>query len=121
MKVKSESEVTQSCPTPSDPMDCSLPGASVHGICQARVLEWVAIAFSPHLLTRKFIWHPGNYQLLMMWLSPSDSVSQTQKVYFSSVPVIGMHFFFFFFTIGHLFSYTLLICGLTAMLYIASF
>ena len=46
MKVKSESEVTQSCPTPSDPMDCSLPGSSVHGICQARVLEWGAIAFS---------------------------------------------------------------------------
>ena len=46
MKVKSESEVTQLCPTPSDPMDCSLPGSSVHGICQARVLEWVAIAFS---------------------------------------------------------------------------
>ena len=43
MKVKSESEVTQSCPTPSDPMDCSLPGSSVHGICQARVLEWGAI------------------------------------------------------------------------------
>ena len=46
MKVKSESEVTQSCPTLSDPMDCSLPGFSVHGIFQARVLEWVAIAFS---------------------------------------------------------------------------
>ena len=46
MKVKSESEVTQSCPTPSDPMDYSLPGSSVHGICQARVLEWGAIAFS---------------------------------------------------------------------------
>ena len=46
MKVKSESEVTQSCPTPSDPMDCSLPGASIHGIFQARVLEWGAIAFS---------------------------------------------------------------------------
>ena len=46
MKVKSESEVAQSCPTPSDPMDCSLPGSSVHGIFQARVLEWDAIAFS---------------------------------------------------------------------------
>ena len=46
MKVKSESEVAQSCPTLSDPMDCSLPGSSVHGIFQARVLEWVAIAFS---------------------------------------------------------------------------
>ena len=46
MKVKSESEVAQSCPTLSDPMDCSLPGSSIHGIFQARVLEWVAIAFS---------------------------------------------------------------------------
>ena len=46
MKVKSESEVAQSCLTPSDPMDCSLPGSSVHGLFQARVLEWGAIAFS---------------------------------------------------------------------------
>ena len=46
MKVKSESEVSQSCPTLSDPMDCSLPGSSVHEISQARVLEWGAIAFS---------------------------------------------------------------------------
>ena len=45
-KVKSESEVAQSCPTLSDPMDCSLPGSSTHGIFQARVLEWSAIAFS---------------------------------------------------------------------------
>ena len=46
MKAKSESEVAQSCPTLSDPMDCSPPGSSVHGIFQARVLEWGAIAFS---------------------------------------------------------------------------
>ena len=46
MKGKSESEVTESCPTLSDPKDCSLPGSSVHGIFQARVLEWGAIAFS---------------------------------------------------------------------------
>ena len=46
MKVKSHSEVAQSCPTLHDPMDCSLPGSSVHGIFQARVLEWGAIAFS---------------------------------------------------------------------------
>ena len=46
MKVKSESEVAQSCPTLHNPMDCSLPGSSVHGIFQARVLEWGAIAFS---------------------------------------------------------------------------
>ena len=45
MKVKSESEVTQSCLTLRDPVDCSLPGSSVHGISQARVLEWGAIAF----------------------------------------------------------------------------
>ena len=50
MKVKSEREVTQSCPTLSDPMDCSPPGSSVHGIFQARVLEWGAIAFSMLLL-----------------------------------------------------------------------
>ena len=46
MKVKSESEGTQSCPTLHDPMDCSLPGPSVDGIFQARVMEWGAIAFS---------------------------------------------------------------------------
>ena len=46
MKVKSESEVAQSCLTLSDLMDCSLPGSSVHGIFQAKVLEWGAIAFS---------------------------------------------------------------------------
>ena len=46
MKVESESEVAQSCLTPSDPMDCSLPGSSIHGIFRARVLEWGAIAFS---------------------------------------------------------------------------
>ena len=50
MKVKSKSEVAQSCPTCSDPMDCSLPGFSVHGIFQARILEWGAIAFS-HIYT----------------------------------------------------------------------
>ena len=45
MKVKTESEAAQSCLTPSDPMDCNLPGSSVHGIFQARVLEWGAIAW----------------------------------------------------------------------------
>ena len=53
MKVKSQSEVAQSCPTPSDPMDCSLPGSSVHGIFQARVLEWGAIAFSTTALEKE--------------------------------------------------------------------
>ena len=56
MKVKSESEVAQSCPTLRDPMDCSLPGSSIHGIFQARVLEWGAIAFSNEVLRAvKFI------------------------------------------------------------------
>ena len=51
MKVKSESEATQSCLTLCNPMDCSLPGSSVHGISQVRVLEWVVIAFSEASLT----------------------------------------------------------------------
>jgi len=50
MKVKSESEVAQLCPTLRDLMDCSLPGSSVHGIFQARVLEWGAIAFSVNIV-----------------------------------------------------------------------
>ena len=52
MKVESESEVAQLCPTLSDPMDCSLPGSSIHGIFQATVLEWGASAFSPELYSR---------------------------------------------------------------------
>ena len=60
MKVKSESEGAQSCPTLHDPMDCSLPGSSAHGIFEARVLEWVAIAFSPN-----------NVRSLLFSLSPS--------------------------------------------------
>ena len=54
MKVERESEVAQLCPTPSDPMDCSLPGSSAHGIFQARVLEWGAIAFSNTALMYPF-------------------------------------------------------------------
>ena len=50
MKVKSVSEVAQSCSTLSDPMDCSLPGSSIHGIFQARVLEWGAIALSNSMI-----------------------------------------------------------------------
>ena len=55
MKVKSESEVVQLCPTLRDPMDCSPPGSSIHGIFQARVLEWGAIAFSDF-----FFWSTAN-------------------------------------------------------------
>ena len=56
MKVKSESEVAQLCLTLSDPVDCSLPGSSVHGIFQARVLEWGAIAFSQRSLVGYNLW-----------------------------------------------------------------
>ena len=64
MKVKSESEVTQSCPTLRDRMDCSLPGSSIHGIFQARVLEWVGIAFSFFFLgSHQTVLWPNNQQL----------------------------------------------------------
>ena len=70
MKVKSESEVAQSCPTLSDPMDCSPPGSSIHGIFQARVLEWGAIAFSglgarrQHSQGKGLDWNPQHQQRL---------------------------------------------------------
>ena len=54
-KVKSESEVAQLCPTLCDPMDCSLPGSSIHGIFQARVLDWGAIAFSQSFPNKSFL------------------------------------------------------------------
>ena len=76
MKVRSESEVAQSCPTLSDPMDCSLPGSSVHGIFQARVLEWGAIAFSRplFLLQLKF----ARLLFTLLYFSCSDfCISQT--------------------------------------------
>ena len=67
MKVKSESEVAQSCPTLSDPMDYSLPGSSVHGIFQARVLEWGAIAFSTDAAAAKSL------RLCLTLCDPIDS------------------------------------------------
>ena len=104
MKVKSQSEVAQSCRTLCDPMDCSLPGSSVHGILQARVLEWGAIAFS-EMSNRhcKFItWKSEPFYLLHTLLSPNiitwyhhlhcrDS-NQKLKFYFllSSLPGIPL-------------------------------
>ena len=68
MKVKSEKEVTQSSPTPSDPMDCSLPGSSIPGIFQVRALEWGAIAFSnPWLYGKK--WKSWYFYSALMKLS----------------------------------------------------
>ena len=66
MKVKSESEVAQSCQTLNDPMDCSLPGSSVHGVFQERVLEWGAIAFSNFVMsTVKFSNWDGSGDVLV--------------------------------------------------------
>ena len=67
MKVKSESEVAQSCPTLCDPIDNSLPGSSAHGIFQSRVLEWVAIAFSEHFLTTKQYLSLANFCFNFHW------------------------------------------------------
>ena len=76
MKVKSESEVAQLCPTLRDPMDCSLPGSSVHGIFQARVLEWGAIAFS----STSVYFYPN-----LDWIPPS--FSWQRKCFIPSIPV----------------------------------
>ena len=66
MEVKSESEVAQLCPTLSDPIDCSLPGSSIPGIFQARVLEWGAIAFSNSALgPRKLCGQVHDYVVLV--------------------------------------------------------
>ena len=72
MKVKSESEVSQSRLTPSDPMDCSLPGSSIHGICQARVLEWGAIAFSTYECYSLFI-QTANTDFVILYYFPFHS------------------------------------------------
>ena len=72
MKVKSESEVTQSCPTLSDLMDYSLPGFSIYGILQARVLEWGAIAFSDNAETHPNFPRASTQPLILLetYLSP---------------------------------------------------
>ena len=69
MKVKSESEVAQSCPNLGDPMDSSLPGSSVHVIFQARVLEWGAIAFSEDI-TKSIVEDCGTSQVAQVVENP---------------------------------------------------
>ena len=83
MKVKSQSEVAQSCPTLSDPMDCSLPGSSVHGIFQARVLEWVAIAFSALTLSvyKNLLQQLTKFRLLSPIRRNSDSLGSRWQPY----------------------------------------
>ena len=89
MKVKSESEVAQSCLTPSDPMDCSPPGFSGHGICQARVLEWVAIEeHAEHINS----WQRATktwFQILALSLWLHDSMQVTQFQSFQSPCLAG--------------------------------
>ena len=68
MNVKSESEVTQSCPTLSDHMDYSLTGSSINGIFQARVLEWGAIAFSKIQVRSQLIYSSGEVEARSLWL-----------------------------------------------------
>ena len=68
MKVESESEFAQLCPTLSDPVDCSPPGSCVHGIFQARVLEWGVIAFSTYyLVTKPHPWNRSNSSNFLLW------------------------------------------------------
>ena len=72
MKVKSESEVAQSCPTLSDPMACSLPSFSIHGIFQAGVLEWGAIAFSVKEISPEYSLEGLMLKLELPILCPPD-------------------------------------------------
>ena len=90
MKVKSESEVTQLCPTLSNPMDCSLPGSSAHGIFQARVLEWGAIAFSK--LSSLVSEYP---QVLNLCIRSSERKAPAQIISFSKRNVFARFQFFF--------------------------
>ena len=87
MKVKSESEVAQLCPTLIDPMDCSPPSSSVHGIFQARVLEWGAIAFSMSYSrpTYRTIWQRGLGISSGVLISIKLTYSEVEKVLICSI------------------------------------
>ena len=84
VKVKSQGEVAQSCPTLSDPMDCSLPGSSIHGIFQARLLEWGAIAFSLKLIILKLINKLIDLLLLLL-------LSRFSRVQLCATPQMAAH------------------------------
>ena len=100
MKVKSESKVAQSHPTRRDPMDCSLPGSSIHGVFQARVLEWGAIAFS------LFFWDPYNSNVGAFDIVPEVSetiLSSFHSFYF--IPLMRSYFHHFIFQLTDLFFF----------------
>ena len=95
MKVKSESEVAQSCPTLSDPMDCSLPGSSIHGVFQAKVLEWGAIASARCYMAA---WMGGEFGgewiHVYVWLSPfTDHLKLSQCLLISYTSIQNKKFF----------------------------
>ena len=103
MNVKTESEVSESCPTVSDPMDCSPAGSSVHGIFQARVLEWGAIAFSVLLLaTFNFMYF---YSLLFFHSLLSPLFPSSSSSFFVSLSISPL-----FFSVSP-FPSTMLPCG----------
>jgi len=85
MKVKSESEVAQSFLTLSDPMDCSLPGSSIHGIFQARVLEWGAIAFSEQNTKPLQFMDWGMEDLIL-----AHSKKRSRKIYNAIFPILDL-------------------------------
>ena len=80
MKVKTEREVAQSCLTLSDPMDCSPPGSSVHGIFQARVLDWGAIAFSIVMIDTFTEWIEG----FPTWTEKAEEVVKKKNCFMKS-------------------------------------
>ena len=86
MRVKSESEVTQLCPTLSDPMDCSPPGSSIHGIFQARVLEWGAISFSVKLR------RPKSQMLFFSLTLHTQSATESYWLFFQNVFIVYLKF-----------------------------
>ena len=93
MKVKSESEVAQSCPTPSHPMACSPAGSSVHGICQARVLEWVAIWAKAILRVIKLDLLQQIHQLFSLCSSLSQDIALKGWLIWSLVDIWVIFFF----------------------------
>ena len=112
---ESESEVTQSCPTLSDPMECSPPGSSIHGIFQARVLEWGAIAFSIALTRRTFVgkvmslllnmlsrlvitFLPRSKRLLISWLQSPFAVIKEEFQHIHILSQINRYFLVIFVT-----------------------
>ena len=96
MKVKSESEVAQSCPTLRDPMDCSLPGSSIRGIFQARALEWGAIAFSDSMYDTTIIHLSFIFSFLALVANKFPNPGSTSTYAFVTSHVLGPRFVGFY-------------------------